>query len=311
MTTSTYTFTTGLDYAAILAAAARVDWTVDGVFRGRSFDTSEPLVPGSWVGTWALGFLDEYEQLVLNHCRAFSYVHVLGNFEDFVAPHLGDTAAHLGHDDPRRSRALARFGEEEVKHQELFRRAETVLERSCGLPFGRYFDADGRRVRALNTAILEHSLLARFLIVLAFEWGTQRHYVESIRDRTGALSDALYVDVLRAHWAEEAQHTKWDTLAIADLARESSPEELSAAFDDLREIGRLFDKPFAGQASEEVDTVERVTGRRFSESERTTLTAVLQESLGTILGGVGLSHPSFAKVARELSAEGAAKLGIA
>ena len=310
MTTRNYTFTTGLDYAAITATAARVDWTVDGVFRGRSFDASEPLVPGSWTGTWPLGFLDEYEQLVLNHCRAFSYVHVLGNFEDFLAPHLDHTSAHLGNDEPARSRALARFGEEEMKHQQLFRRAETVLEQSCGLPFGRYFDADGRRVGALNNAILEHPLLARFLLVLAFEWGTQRHYVESTRDQTGALSDALYVDVLRAHWAEEAQHTKWDTLAIADLARESSPEELSAAFDQLLELGRLVNVTFAGQAREEIGTLERVAGRGFSESERATLQHTLQESLGAIFCGVGISHPSYAKVARELSAEGAAKLGI-
>jgi len=310
MTTNTYTFTTGLDYAAITATAARVDWTVDGVFRGRTFDACEPLVPGSWVGTWALGFLDEYEQLVLNHCRAFSYVHVLGNFEDFVAPHLDGTTAHLGQADAARSRALARFGEEEMKHQELFRRAEVGLEQSCGLPFGRYFDEDGRRVRALNGAVLGHPLLARFLVVLAFEWGTQRHYVESIRDRTGTPSD-LYVDVLRAHWAEEAQHTKWDTLAIADLARELDPAKLSAAFDDVGEINRLFKAAFAGQASEEVATLERVTGRRFSESERAILLATLEDSLGQILGRVGIAHPRFAKVARELSAEGAAKLGIA
>lgn len=311
MATRIFSFTAGLDYAAATAAAARVDWTVDGVFRGRTFDASKPLVPTSWVGTQALGFLDEYEQLVLNHCRAFSYVHMVGNFEDFVAPHLDETAGHLGHDEPARSRALARFGEEEVKHQELFRRAETVLEQSCGLAVGRHFDAGGRRVRAVSSAVLEQPLLARFLVVLAFEWGTQRHYVESVRDRKGASSDPFYVDILRAHWVEEAQHTKWDALAIADLARDMRPDDLRTTFDHVRQISGLFGKTFAGQAGEEVDTLERVTGRRLAESERATLQRALHQSMTAILGSVGFSHPSFAKVARELSPEGAATVGVA
>jgi hypothetical protein len=41
--------------------------------------------------------------------------------------------------------------------------------------------------------------------------GTQRHYVESIQDHS-AERGALYVDVLKAHWVEEAQHARTDAL---------------------------------------------------------------------------------------------------
>jgi hypothetical protein len=148
-------------------------------------------------------------------------------------------------------------------------------------------------------------------MVFALEWGTQRHYVESIRDQGVERGDPLYVDVLKAHWVEEAQHIKSDALEIALLAREMSPDELSAAFDHVLELGGLVDAAFAGQANKEIETLQQVTGRTFSEAEVTTLRDTLHRSLSAIMAGVGLTHPSFAKVALELSPEGAAKLGIA
>ena len=304
----TYAFERGLSYASIIAASARVDWTVDEVFRGRRFDVSKPLVPASWVGTEALPFLDAEEQLALNHCRAFSYVHLLGNYEVFIPLHL-DEGVEPGENDRARAKGLVRFADEEVKHQELFRRAETVLENSCGHPFGRYFDEAGRRVTELTAAILQHPALARFLILLALEWGTQRHYVESIRDRDQP-SDSLYADILRAHWVEEAQHTKWGTLEIARLAQGSRGEELSAAFDHIAAIGSLIDATLQGQADQEIATLRRLRGRDFSDAELATLRDTLHRSLSTIIAGVALSHPSFTRLALELSPEGAARLGI-
>jgi hypothetical protein len=306
-----YSFTQGLDYASVVAMSERVAWTVDEIFRDRCFDSSRTMVPASWVGTESLGFLDEQEQHTLNHCRAFSYVHLLGNYEEFIPLHLADIVQQDWHGDRSHLRALVRFGEEELKHQQLFQRAEMVLEQSCGHPFGRYFDERKTRVKEFTNAFLEHPPLARFLLLLAFEWGTQRHYVESIRNRTEEVGDPLYVDVLRAHWLEEAQHAKSDTLEIARLARQMSGEELCAAFDHLAGLGRLVDESLAGQVEDEIETLQKVTGRVFSEADLTTLRDSLHQSLRAIISGLSLSHPNFTKVALEISAEGAAKLGIA
>jgi hypothetical protein len=298
---------TTFDYTTVVATSERVAWTVDGVFGGRAFDASGPIVPDSWVGTAGLPFLDGRDQRTLNQCRAFSYVHLIGNFEDFVPLHLAGVLRDDASDDPAQRRALLRFGDEEVKHQELFRTAETGLEDACGHSFGRWFDADGTRVRKLTSAMLDYSPLARFLIVLALEWGTQRHYVESIRDRADDCGDPLYADVLKAHWIEEAQHTKCGTLEIA-RARADTVER---AFTDLAAIAGVVDAVFAGQAEEEVATLERVSGRTLPDTERTALQRALHDSLGRILAGVGLGHPRFVEVARALSPAGAAALGIA
>ena len=304
-----YTFTRGLSYAPIVAASERVAWTVDGVFQDRRFDASRPIVPPSWVGTAGLRFLNEADQLVLNHCRAFSYVHLLRNFEEFVPPHLTGSATDAWHDDRARLRTLFRFGEEEMKHQQLFERAERVLEESCGHGFRRFFDDGGARVTEMTQNLLGHSPLGRFLIILALEWGTQRHYVESVHG--AAVTDGLYADLLKAHWVEEAQHTKVDALEIAALAETMSAEELTAAFDDLLAIGALVDAKFAEQAKREVETLVGVRGRDLPDDESAKLVRALHASLSANMAGVGLGHPRFALVARELSAQGAAKLGIA
>ena len=305
-----YAFTRGIDYRAILAVSERVAWTVDGTLRQRHFDPAGPIVPASWVGDEALAFLGDRERVTLNHCRAFSYVHLLGSFEEFAPPHVAEAAGADWHDDRTRLRALLRFGDEEMKHQQLFLRAERLLEESCGHAFGRYFD-DKAKVIEITAAILDHPPLARFLIVLALEWGTQRHYVESIRGPSKTPADALYVDILKAHWVEEAQHVKCDVLEVARLACHESAEELVTVFDHLVAIGSLVDAAFVGQAEREIETVSRVTGRTFSAAETIALRDALHRSLSHIFAGIGLGHPSFAMVAREVSAAGAAKVGIA
>src|SRR5262245_35023253 len=105
------------------------------------------------------------------------------------------------------------------------------------------------------------------LLKRTLEWGSQRHYVESVRDQPGARSDPLYVDILKYHWMEENQHTKTDVLEIAQLARTMRPDELSTAFDHVQGLGGLVDETFVGQVDQELATFQSVTGRILAESE--------------------------------------------
>jgi hypothetical protein len=281
------------------------------VFGHRCFDPSKPIVPASWVGTADLPFLSPDAQRILNHARAFSYPHLFGNYEEFIPISLGQIAEQCWHGDRMRLRALMRFGEEEIKHQQLFLRAETVMEDSCGHSFGRYFDPAKERVTAFTAALLQYPLLPRFMLLTAFEWGSQRHYVDSVRDCDGDQSDPLYVDILKCHWLEENQHTKTDVLEIAQLATALSADALVAVFDQLGCLIELVDETFVGQVEQEMQTFETVCGRALAGSERTILRDRLLATMRAIWGEVGLTHPSFKKVVRELSPEGAAKLGIA
>jgi hypothetical protein len=306
-----YAFTQGLDFPSIVTASERVAWTVDDVFQDRRFDASKPIVPTSWVGLDAVGFLNDRERRILNHCRAFSYVHLFGNLEEFIPLHLAGFVQQDWHDGRERLRTLFRFGEEEMKHQQLFRRAEKVLEQSCGHAFGRYFDEEKEKVMELTKAILTFPPLPRFLILLALELGSQRHYVESFHERQEQRGDPLYVDILKAHWAEEAQHTKAGMLEIAQLAEALGPDALSAAFTQIMGIAELINTVLLGQVAKEVETFQQVTRRTLTNAEATALREALFQSMNLTLCGVALSHPDFMKVCCQLSKEGAAKLGFA
>jgi hypothetical protein len=305
-----YAFCKGLEYPAIIAVSQRVAWTVDEIFADRRFDATKSIVPDSWVGTGELAFLDGREQRTLNHIRAFSYAHLLGNYEEFIPVQMAEVAGRDWHDDRARLRGLLRFGEEEMKHQQLFRRTEEVLEASCGHAFGRYFDSEKVKLTSFVEAVLAYPLLPRFLLLAAFELGTQRHYVESVRTPNGAASDPLYVDVLKHHWIEESQHVKLDILEAARLAAGMTSEEISRAFDDVLGLGGLIGETFAGQVEQELATFETATGRVLPKPEATALRDALNQSLQAIVAGVSLTHPDFKQVALELSKEGAAKLGI-
>lgn len=146
---------------------------------------------------------------------------------------------------------------------------------------------------------------------MALELGSQCHYVESIRDQTEERGDPLYVEILKAHWIEETQHTKANMLEIAQLAQPLSPEAISTAFDQVMGIGGLVNATIVGQVTKELDTLQQVTGRTFTDTEATALRETLYQSLNTILCGVSLTDPGFMKVPLELSKEGASKLGFA
>jgi hypothetical protein len=310
MAMSDYAFCKGLAYPSIVEASQRVAWTVDDIFANRRFDVTRRTVPDSWVGTEHLAFLDDSEQRTLNHIRAFSYAHLLGNFEEFIPVQMSEVAGQDWHDDRPRMRALFRFGEEEMKHQQLFKRTEDVLETSCGHNIGRYFDLDKLRVTTFTKAVLGYPLMSRLLLLTAFEFGTQRHYVESVQAGNGTGSDPLYVDVLKAHWIEESQHVKLDVLEAARLAAAMTPAKVSEGFDGVLGLGGLIGEAFVGQVEQELATFKAVTGRVLLEAESTALRDALNESLQAIVAGVSLTHPSFKQVALELSREGAAKLGI-
>jgi hypothetical protein len=166
-------------------------------------------------------------------------------------------------------------------------------------------------VTSFVNAVLAFPLLSRFLLLAAFELGTQRHYVDSIRTSNGTASDPLYVDVLKNHWIEESQHVKLDLLEAARLAAGMTSDELSQAFDGVLGLGRIIGQTFVGQVEQELATFETVTGRALSKLEIDPLRDALNQSLQAIIAGVSLTHPDFKQLALELSAEGAAKLGIA
>ena len=114
--------------------------------------------------------------------------------------------------------------------------------------------------------VLSKSRLAALYLTTVIEWFTQLHYVEHVRDGSGL--DELFRDLLRFHWMEEAQHAKLDTLLIDEIAETASLEERETAVDELLELGQAIDGLLLQQIKLNIETLQNVTGRRFTEAEK-------------------------------------------
>ena len=293
---------TQYDYSSTLSASERIGWRIEDVLpEGQGLDFSKPLMPESLARVTSLSFLDEEEQLVVNHIRGNGYLCTFGLVEEFVLPFVLDHARpHLDGDDYR-TRALLQFACEEAKHIQLFKRFSTAFEAG----FGSKCAVIGPP-SAVAGKVLSHHPLAVALVTLHLEWMTQRHYVESVRGDQEL--DPLFMSLLKHHWMEEAQHAKIDMLIVEALALQCTRQEAEQAAEEYLEIGAFLDSGLQQQTELDIDSLERATGRTLCTAERDTYTIVQQQALRWTYLGSGMTHPKFQAMFRQVAPMTAAKV---
>jgi|SRR5262245_12643206 len=298
MTTIEYSYETCLDGSVNHA------WTVDDCFQGRDFDFTKPFLPDRIAGVDGIDCLTAFEKRQLNQIRGNSYCHIFAFVEEYIVPMVVDHARGDVYGDETRLWSLLRFAEEEVKHQEMLRRACSQFEAgfgtSCGLIPGR---------EAVAGVVLGTSPLTALLLTSMIEWFTQLHYVEHVRDR--AELDELFRDILRFHWIDESRHARMDSLLIEEVARDLGPAEREAAVDGLLELGTAVDGLLAQQGELDIDALQLATGRTFTEAERDEIRTHQQRAYRWTFLVSGLEHPNFIRIVDELTPSGAAKLAQA
>ena len=122
--------------------------------------------------------------------------------------------------------ALIRFSDEELKHQELFRRIEELV--AADMPPGYRFLPDPNDVAR---AVLSKSTWAVLALTCHIELFTLVHYRESIEPEDNV--SPLYKDVFLYHWKEESQHAILDELEWAREDAKITPAARESAIDDL------------------------------------------------------------------------------
>jgi hypothetical protein len=291
-------------YETCLQGSVKNAWTVDDCFQGRDFDFTKPFLPDRIAGVNSIGCLNDDEKRMLNQIRGNSYCHIFAFVEEYIVPLVVDHARGDVYGDETRLWSLLRFAEEEVKHQEMLRRACSQFEAgfgvTCGLVPGR---------EAVAGVVLGTSPLTALLLTSMIEWFTQLHYVEHVRDR--AELDELFRDILRFHWIDESRHARLDTLLIDEVARDLTPEERDKAIDQLLELGGAVDGLLAQQAELDIDALQAATGRTFSQSERDEIRTHQQRSYRWTFLVSGLQHPNFVSIVEQLTPNGTNKLAQA
>jgi hypothetical protein len=288
-------------YQDCLDNSKKVAWKEDEVLAGKKFDFSKRFLPNRLSGVDAITCLNDTEKRQLNQIMGNAYCHIFAFVEEFIIPMVTQEALMDAYGDEVRLRSLLRFAEEELKHQELFRRSMALFDQGfgtkCGLISGR---------EDIAKAVLSKSRLAVLCLTTLIEWLTQLHYLEHVRDASGL--DELFRDLLRFHWMEEAQHAKLDTLLIDEIAEKATLEEREAAIDEVLELGAAIDGLLSQQIGLNIETLERATDRRFTKAEKEEMTTKTWRACRWTFLVSGLEHPNFVKLVKELTKEGPGKI---
>ncbi len=292
------------DYHSILEISERIDWKIEEVIGGRTFDFSRPFLPEALAGVAGIRCLNEQEKLKLNQIRGFTYLSLFGLVEEYIVPSVLDQVRDgvPGESDERR--ALLRFAQEEAKHIELFRWFVREFESRSGMECGVIGPA-----RDIAAAILAHSPLGVFVTTLHIEWFTQKHYVESVRNNAAEGLDPLFCSLLKHHWMEESQHAKLDTLIVDKIASSLQRAEIEKAIDDYMDIGKLLDGGLQAQVRMDLDSLEKAIGRVLAADERAEIEAAQLKSYRWTFLLSGITHPNFDRSLRELSPDGHRRVG--
>jgi len=287
--------TTNYNYQETLAASVKVNWRIEDIIGGdKRLDFTKPFMPESLARVEALEFLSVEEKILLNQIRGFGYLYTFGVVEEFILPFVLDHARpHLNEDDYR-TRALLQFASEEAKHIHLFRKFAEEFKAG----FVTNCETIGPP-EEIGKAVLAHSPLGVALVILGIEWMTQKHYVESVRDDEDL--DPQFKSLLRHHWAEEAQHTKLDTLMVQALTDNLGTKEIEKGISDYAAIGALIDGGIPQQVEFDLQALERAAGRNFSEPEEKQFRVVQRQAQRWTYIGSAMTHPKFLETVGEIS----------
>ena len=218
-------------YAKTIEASRRVRWDIDrDVIRGRQFDLAQKFMPDGLSLVDELPFLSMDEQRFLGQVQGRTYANMFGLVERFIGAKMLEISRDHWLGDQTALEAIVRLTDEELKHQELFRRIETMV--GSGMPPGYRFAVSPNDVAGFVLGKCTWAVLA---LTCDIELFSLAHYRASI----AAAEDLspLFKDVFLFHWKEESQHATIDELEWArEDAKLESDAERDAAVGDLIEL---------------------------------------------------------------------------
>ncbi len=256
-------------YAQMVKASKRAEWQIDrDLLQGRTFDFSRKFLPDGLSRVDRLTFLSRDEARLLSQIQGRTYAHIFGLVERFISAKMLDQGRAHAFGDQLALEALVRFSSEEIKHQELFRRIESMLDSE--LPAGYRRMADPNDVARAVLAASTWSVLA---LTCHIELFVQAHYAESIEP--GDELCPLFKDVFKYHWKDESRHVVLDELEWQEEHAKLGPAERDRAVDDLIALVGAVDGILQAQSAADAAYFIRNVPRPLGAEETTQLEAAV------------------------------------
>jgi hypothetical protein len=281
-------------YARSIEVSKRVRFDIErDVIRAREFDFSQKFLPDGLSKVRELPFLGAAEQRLFSQVQGRTYANMFGLVERFIGPKMLQASADHWLGDQTAFEALVRFTDEELKHQEMFRRIEAMS--AAGMAPGYVFLPQPNEVAK---AVLSKHSWAVLALICHIELFVLAHYREAI-EPDPQLSP-LWKDVFTFHAREESQHALIDELEWKREDAKLSAEERDAAVNDLIALVGAVDGILRIQAQADTAYFLSMCQRSFGSEEamaiqRTMLAAyrwqyivsgVQEPRFGRILGGM-------------------------
>jgi len=277
-------------YARTVESSKRVRWEIDkDVIRGRHFDQGQKFLPDGLSLADEFTTLSSRERVFVSKIQGRTYANIFGLVERFINAKVLELSHEHWFGDQIALEALVRFSDEELKHQELFRR----IDRMVGdvLPAGYRFDVDDN---AVAHAVLGKSTWAVLALTLDIELFTQVHYTQSIAPDT-ELSE-LFKDVFLYHWKEESQHAILDELEIVRNDAEMTAGQRDRAVTEFIELVAAVDGILQVQARNDASYFVAACGRTVDAAEAVAIEAAFLKAYRWQYIHSGAQQPHFGKV---------------
>ena len=253
--------TSGNRYAKCIEVSKRIRWDIDeDVIRGREFDFTRKFLSDGLSMVARLPFLTEAEKRTFSQVQGRTYANMFGLVERFIGAKMLEVSRDHWMGDQVALEALVRFTDEELKHQELFRRIEQMV--AAGMPAGYTFAPQPNDVAK---AVLSASTWSVLGLTCLIELFTQAHYRSSI-DTDPNLSE-LWKDVFLYHWREESQHAILDELEWVREDGKLNAKERDKAVTDLIGLAAAVDGIVQAQAAADARYFLAIAGRKLTETE--------------------------------------------
>ena len=249
-------------YSRSIQASKRIRWDIDrDVIRGRSLDRRQKYLPDGLSLIGELPFLTPSERLLMSQVQGRTYANIFGLVERFITAKMLEISEEHWFSNQVALEALVRFSDEELKHQELFRRVEALA--AASMPPGYKLVPNPNDVAHFVLGKSTWSVLA---LTCHIEIFTQVHYKSSI-EQDEDLSK-LWKDVFLHHSQEESQHAILDELEWLREDAKLDDDARDRAVTDLIELVAGVDGILQVQSRADADYFIAVAERRFDPAEQ-------------------------------------------
>ncbi|MFM0225643.1 hypothetical protein [Paraburkholderia dipogonis] len=281
-------------YAKCIEVSRRIRWDIDrDVIRGRRFDLSHKFLPDGLTEVDRLPFLNTGERRLMSQVQGRTYANMFRLVERFVGAKMLEVGRDHALGDQIALEAVMRFTEEELKHQELFRRIEIVAGED--MPAGYRFLPPTDDVANF---VLGKSTWAILALTCCIEIVTQVHYRQSM-EVDDSLSP-LFKDVFLFHWKEESQHAIIDELEWVRDDTKLDATARDAAIGDLIELIGALDGLLQLQTEADAEYFLANAGRTFTDHEQARVKAGMLDAYRWQYIVSGVEEPRFSKLLTSL-----------